>query len=374
MKLALVCDDLIQHGGAEKILEAVSDMFPDAPIYTTVASADWRKKFESKKRKIVTSFLQKFPFAVKLNRFYSTLYLHVLAIESFDFSDYDLVFSLSSRYAHFALTKPRTKHLCYLHTPGRMFWEPFDYFRHELSTVPPFLKAVIMFLLQPFLSWMRIADRAAMWRLDAIISNSETTKNRLFKYFGRESEVIHPFVETPAKTAGIDGGYYVVLSRLVPWKKMEIAIEACKKLNKKLKIIGAGPDEKRLKSLADENIEFLGAVDENTKWQVLSHCRALIVTQKEDFGIVPLEAMSVGKTVIAFGEGGVLETVSENETGIFFDEQTAESLSDSIKKFEKMKFGSEKCRVRSAMFSKDAFRCSILKRIDGLLCTDSLKD
>ncbi|GIW69609.1 MAG: hypothetical protein KatS3mg101_0356 [Patescibacteria group bacterium] len=199
-----------------------------------------------------------------------------------------------------------------------MFWEPFDYFQHELLLVPSFVKKAVMFFIQPFLSWMRVADSSAMARVDEVISNSVATRNRLYKYFGIESKVIHPFVEAPKKTTGVVGDYYVVLSRLASWKRVDIAIEACQRLNKNLKIIGKGPDETRLRSLADENVQFLGSVDEDKKWEVLLGSRALIVTQKEDFGIAPLEAMSVGKPVIAFGErGGVLETVLENQTGVF---------------------------------------------------------
>ncbi|KKS05431.1 hypothetical protein A3K01_04485 [candidate division WWE3 bacterium RIFOXYD1_FULL_43_17] len=372
MKVAIVCDDLVQHGGAEKIVEAVSDIFPDAPIYTTVATKRWRDHFLSKNRRVVTSFLQKFPFAAKLNRYYSVCYFHVLAIESFDFSDYDLVFSISSRYAHFAITNPSTKHICYLNTPGRMFWEPFDYFEKEDFGVPDFLKGTAMFFVRPFISLMRLADVPAMKRVDQVISNSKTTQERLKKYHRVESSLIHPFYSPPAKAkSGGKDNYYLILTRLVSWKRVDIAIRACERLGKKLKIVGEGPDMKRLRSLAGESAEFLGRVTDEKKWELLAGCRALINTQKEDFGIVPLEAMASGKPVIAYKAGGALETVVEGETGVFFEQQTSESLSNCIEKFEKMTFDQNSCIKRAEQFSFENFKCSILEKVNDLICTKS---
>ncbi|KKS03073.1 MAG: Glycosyltransferase [candidate division WWE3 bacterium GW2011_GWF2_41_45] len=372
MKVAIVCDDLIQHGGAEKIVDAVSDIFSDAPIYTTVATKKWRNYFHSKDRKIVTSFLQKFPFVAKLNRFYSVCYYHVLAIESFDFSDYDLVFSISSRYAHFAITNPSTKHICYLNTPGRMFWEPFDYFEKEFSGVPKFLKAVGMFFVRHFIFLMRLADVPAMKRADMVIANSKITQQRVKKYHGVESSVVNPFCEVPPQTANpTKSDYYLVITRLVSWKHVETAMRACEKLGRNLKIIGEGPDLVRLQKLAGKNVEFLGRVSDPVKWEVLAGCRALINTQKEDFGIVPLEAMASGKPVIAYKAGGALETILDGKTGIFFEEQTAESLSKCIEKFEIMKFNPADCIGRARTFSFENFKCSILEKVNDLICIKS---
>ncbi|KKS31659.1 MAG: Glycosyl transferase group 1 [candidate division WWE3 bacterium GW2011_GWF1_42_14] len=367
-----MCDDLVQHGGAEKIIEAISDIFPEAPIYTTVASKKWLDYFREKDRRVITSFLNRFPFASKLNRYYSIFYYHVLAIESFDFSNYDLVFSISSRYAHFAITNPATKHICYLNTPGRMFWEPFDYFENESFGVPYFLKGTAMFFIRPFIFLMRLADVPAMKRVDLVISNSKITQERLKKYHGVESPITHPFCSPPltVKTSA-EEGYYLILTRLVSWKRVDIAIRACEKIGKKLKIVGEGPDMKRLQSLAGENVEFLGRVPDETKWELLSGCRALINTQKEDFGIVPLEAMASGKPVIAYRAGGALETVVEGKTGVFFEEQTAESLSNCIERFEKMTFDSDSCIKRAEQFSSENFRCSILEKVNDLICTKS---
>ena len=372
MKVAIVCDDLVQQGGAEKIVEAVSGIFPDAPIYTTVATKTWREHFLSKNRKVVTSFLQKFPFAAKLNRYYSVCYFHVLAVESFDFSNYNLVFSISSRYAHFALTNPETKHICYMNTPGRMFWEPFDYFEKEDFGVPNFLKGTAMFFVRPFISLMRLADVPAMKRVDLVISNSKTTQDRLKKYHGVDSSITYPFCSLPPEVKnGTKDDYYLILTRLASWKRVDIAIRACERAGKKLKIAGEGPDIKRLLSLAGKNVEFLGRVSDEKKWELLAGCRALINTQKEDFGIVPLEAMASGKPVIAYKAGGALETVVEGETGVFFEEQTSGALSSCIEKFEKMTFEPDSCIKRAEQFSFENFKCSILEKVNDLICTKS---
>lgn len=364
MKIAIVCDDLIQNGGSEKIFEAVSEMWPKAVIFTSVVSKEWLKKLNDRGFEVKTSFIQKLPFASKLNRYYSLFFLHIIAFESFDFSNYDLVFSISSRYAHFVITKPATKHVCYLNSPGRMFWEPFDYFEKEtfglLKLFMGFGKKFVM----PFLSAIRIADYAAMHRVDVIISNSITTQGRLKKYFGINSQIVNPYVETPnfdlPKTSE---DFYLVLTRLVSWKRVDLAIAACSSLNKKLKIVGTGPDNLRLKSMAGDNVEFMGFLDSDQKWSLLRSCKALINTQKEDFGIVPLEAMWAGKPVIAYGLGGALETVVQGKTGIFFDEQTPEVLEKAILELEGTTFDPTVCRERARDFSKDKFKCSILKSV-----------
>lgn len=373
MKVAIVCDDLIQWGGAEEVVKGLSEIFPEAPIYTTIATKKWKKYFGDKNRMVTTSFLQKFPFAVFLNRYYSVFNLHVLAIESFDFRDYDLVVSCSSRYAHFSITRPTTKHFCYLNTPGRMFWEPREYFDKETFGVSAFLKRAAYAFISPYLTYIRLADKAAFSRIDAVVSNSITTQNRLKKYFNIESKIIYPFFrKKELSTNDIDNEkYFLVLTRLVSWKKVDIAIKACNELNLRLKIIGRGPDLSRLKALAGKNVEFYDNASDEQKWLLLSRCSALINTQKEDFGIVPLEAMSVGKPVVAYGKGGAMETVQEGTTGIFFEEQTVESLKRVLSKFDSFKFNPENCRRQADKFSFELFKSSILGRVTDLICTHS---
>ncbi|NMB91501.1 glycosyltransferase family 4 protein [candidate division WWE3 bacterium] len=365
MKVAIVCDDLIQFGGAERIVEALSDMFPEAPIYTSVASKKWIKKFKEKGRVIITSFLQKFPLAVKINRYYSPFLLHVLAFESFDFSNFDLVISSSSRYAHFIITKPSTKHICYMHSPGRMIWESLDYFENEnYGIFKPIKKFAKPFLKMPLL-YLRVVDFTVSRKVDKFIANSVTTQRRIKKYYGRDSEIVNPFVDASEfynlKDDIKSGNYFLVLTRLSPWKKVDIAVKACESFNLKLKIIGDGPDKRRLQKLcSSNNIEFLGYLSDKEKVNVLRRCKAVIITQKEDFGIVPLEAMLCGKPVIAYKSGGVLETVVEGVTGIFFEEQTPESLAKVLKEFNPSKYRSKDCIERALNFRKEVFSDRIM--------------
>lgn len=357
MKLAIICDDLIQKGGAEKVLEALSDIFPTAPIYTSIASDEWLKKFRDKNRTVIPSFLQKFPLSKKLNRYYAPLLLNILAFESFDLTDFDVVLSCSSRFAHFVITKPTTKHICYMHSPGRMFWEPFDYFEDESFG---FLKP-IKFLSKPFLkfplSYTRVKDFEVSKKVDVFISNSRTTQKRIKKYYGRESEIIYPFIDFDKfkEITSEAGDFFLIITRLAPWKRVDIAVKACNDLNEKLKIIGAGPDLKRLKSLAGPSIEFLGYGTDKGKIENIRKCRAVIITQKEDFGIVPLEAMACGKPVIAFGQGGATETIVAGITGEFFGDQTFSSLKNLIKDFDSGKYLPDKCKFGVKDFDKSIF-------------------
>ncbi|MFC1700197.1 glycosyltransferase [Patescibacteria group bacterium] len=356
MKLAIVCDDLIQYGGAEKVFEAVAEIFPEAPIYTSVASKKWLKKLKG--RKVITSFFQKFPFSVKLNRYYSPFFLHTLAFESFNFSEFDIVLSLSSRYAHHIVTKPQTKHICYMHSPGRMFWESHDYFENETyGILRPIKKLAPWFLKYP-LSFLRALDFNKAQKVDKFIANSEVTKARIRKYFNRESEIINPFANLDLffQFQLKQGDYYLVLTRLSPWKRVDIAVEACSNLNLPLKIIGDGPDRRRLESMAGPSCEFLGYIDDEEKAEVISNCRAVIITQKEDFGIVPLEAMACGKSVLAYKDGGSTETVLDGLTGRFFDEQTSESLEKVLKIFNERNYDSNECKNRAKEFSKEKFQ------------------
>lgn len=362
MKVAIVHDDLIQFGGAERLLMAMHEIWPDAPIYTSVISKEWVKKLKSEGIKYKTSFMQKIPFAVKLNRIFGALGLHLIAFESFDFSGFDVVLSSSARFSHAVVTSPKTTHICYMNSPGRMFWEPYEYFDSE-KTSPK------NFLLSYLLKRLRTIDYYVSRRPDHFIANSKTPMRRIQKYYKRESKVIYPCVEhSGARVERSDENYLLVLTRLVGWKRVDIAVEAAKKYNFRLVIAGDGPARKDLEKLSQNssNIEFLGFVDSERKAELYAKCSAFLVTQFEDFGITPLEAMSYGKPVVAFGKGGVLETVLEGVTGEFYKEQSPESLFEVLENFKPQKYDPIKCVEQSQRFSKQRFMTDLRQFVNDV--------
>ncbi len=389
MKIALVHDDLIQHGGAERLFLAMVEIFPEADVFTSMTT--WARNpsgldDDFSTRRVEKSFMQKLPFKEKLYRHYFPLY--PLAFESFDFTGYDIVLSSSSRFAHGVVTRPETLHICYMNSPGHMLWEPHAYFEN----FPYPFKS----LLNPFLSYLRLWDYAAAQRVDYFIANSKTPQARIKKYYGRDSKVIYPFVdlerfrnnseqlsesdsqnvrkserqkirnsETPTFRSSEFSGrpsysefsdYFLVVSRLAAWKKIDIAIRACNKLQLPFKIIGEGPDRQRLEKLAGPTVELLGRLTDEEVVSYYQNCRALIFPQKEDFGITPLEAMAAGKPVIAFKAGGALDTVIGGKTGEFFFPQTAGALVKVLKNFKTAQYSSEDCRRRAEQFSQERFQ------------------
>lgn len=364
MNIAIVVDDLIQRGGQESLLVAVSELWPNAPIYTSRATDFWKDFYKKRGVTLVTSFMERLPFAQRLNRFYSPFLAHVLAFERFDLSDYDVVLSVSSRYAHFVLCKPTSLHICYMNSPGRMFWEPHDYFSSEKFK---FLKSVLAVPL----AYLRANDYLAAQKIDFIIANSANSQKRISKYYQRDSTVIYPFANTDAFNVGADGGYFALITRLAAWKRVDIAIKACNKLGLKLKIIGTGGALDQLKKLAGPTIDFLGYAAEEEKIKVLQNCTALIQTQSEDFGIVPVEAMACGKPVIAFGTGGFLETVKDGVTGEFFYNQTADSLISLLTKFDAKRFSQKDCVARAKQFDVETFKKKLATFVQDR-CADTI--
>ena len=365
MRIALVHDDLIQFGGAENLLLALHELWPDAPVYTAVASKKWKKICKEKKINLRTSFMQKLPLSVQLNRYYAPLLIHPLAFESFDFSDFDLVISSSTRYAHGIITKPGTLHICYMNSPGRMFWESSKYFEDETYGILRPIKILAKPFLSLPLSYLREWDYVAAQRVGYFIANSSRSREKIKRYYGREADVAHPFVdyEKLSRRESMLGDYYVVLTRLAYWKKVDIAIEACNKLKLNLKVVSEGPALTYLKKIAGPTVEFLGYVNDEKRGIILSGARALINTQEEDFGIVPLEAMASGKPVVAFGKGGVLETVVPGRTGEFFHEQTAESLTALLESFHPEKYDPKECREQAKQFEKGVFMSQMKKLV-----------
>lgn len=352
MRVALVHDYLNQYGGAERVLEAFCEIWPQAPIFTLVYDRKRTgKAFDG--QKIRTSFLQKVPLAKSHHRPF--LMLMPLAVEQFDLSKYDLVISDSASFAKGVITKPKTLHICYCHTPTRYVWDDSHRYIEEFN-YPKLVKKFI----PPFLNYLRLWDEAAASRPDKYIANSFFVASRIKKYYQQAAVVIHPPVKIKVfYIAKEPKDYFLLVARFLPYKKVSLAIEVFNQLNWPLKIIGDGPEKKRLKAKARANIEFVGLVSEPILREYYAHCRAFVFPQEEDFGIAAVEAMASGRPVIAFRGGGALEIIKEGQTGIFFEEQTASSLSSALKKFQPQDFNSETIQRHAWQFDKEIFKNKI---------------
>ncbi len=343
MKIALVYEYLTQLGGGERVLQTLCEMFPEAPIYTLIYDEKTTND-AFKNRKIYTSFLQKIPGSKKFFR--SFIWLMPLAVEQFDLSNFDLVISISHSYGKGIITKPGTRHVCYCLTPTRYLWS---------DPGLPF-KSISRFIL----TYLRIWDYQAAQRVDYFIADSKNVQQRIKKYYGRESELIYPPVETGKFYISQNPkNYFLMVGRQVPYKRFDLAIKAFAKLpNEQLLIIGDWPFYSRLKikKFKAKNIKFLGRVSEKELTRYYADCKALIFPQEEDFGIVPVEAMAAGRPVISYRAGGALETVVEGETGAFFNEQTPESLTEAVKNFREQKFNPDIIRKWASKFDKEIFK------------------
>lgn len=360
MKIALVHDYLNQYGGAERVLEVLSQIWPEAPIFTLVYDqAATRNAFGGKK--INTSFLQRWPLIKKHHR--SFLFLMPAAVEQFNLLDYDLVLSDSASYAKGVITKPETLHICYCHTPTRYLWDDCHKYVQEFDNIP-LAKKIIPF----FLTYLRLWDEAAASRVDKFIVNSRCVAGRLAKYYQyHDARVIYPPVKTdfftPAKKSA-SGDYFLIATRLLSYKKVDLAIESFNHLKLPLIIVGDGREKNSLQKLAGANIKFVGSVSDEQLREYYRHCRAFIFPQEEDFGITAAEAMACGRPVIAYRAGGALETVQEEKTGLFFDEQNVESLIRAIEQFQNMTFNSKIIREHSLQFDEAIFKQQIKEFVE----------
>lgn len=361
MRVALVHDHLAQDGGAEKVLKVFSDMFKEAPIYTLLYEEEnVNKHFRDKK--IETSIIQKLPGGVKHYQWY--LPFMPMAVEFFDLRSFDLVISDTSSFAKGVITSPDSLHICYCHTPTRYLWSDTHQYISELKYNKWFKKIIAITL-----NSLRIWDLAAASRVDVFIANSKTVQKRITKYYHRDSVVIYPPVEThrfAVKDRSVipsDDRYFLAGCRLAPYKRVDILVEAFKKLggDYRLKIFGDGVDMKRLKKIADgaSNIEFLGRVGEEEKADLYSGAEAFLNPQEEDFGITVVESMAAGRPVIAYRKGGATETVIEGETGAFFDVQDADSVYRVVKDFKADDFTPEKIKAHAEQFSVSNFKKQI---------------
>lgn len=351
MKIAIVHDFLNQMGGAEHVLKIFREIYPEAPIYTTIyVPSAVCPSFKT--ADIRTSFMQKLPMIKKHFRRYLPLYQY--AIELFDLSEFDVVLSSSSSFAKGVITQPHTCHICYCYTPMRFVWNYHTYIEQE-----PFsrlTKIVLPYIIHRLRRW----DEITANRVDFYIAISEEVRRRIRKYYRREATVIHPPIDASRfKVSVQDDGYFVVLSRLLPYKRIDIAIEAFNRLKLPLKIIGDGRDLERLKKMAGPTVEFLGRIPDDEMYKCLSACRALIFPGLEDFGLAPVEAMACGKPVIAFAGGGALETVNDGVTGVFFYEQTPEAVAEAVSRFDPDRFDPYEIRKHAELFDVSVFKKQI---------------
>lgn len=360
MKIALVHDDFLQWGGAERVVQAFSEVWPKAPIYTSVADEEIIARWLGK-RHIVQSILQYAPQIKRFRKAYLPLY--PLAFQHMELHDYDIVLSSSSRFAHTIKLTNGTRHISYCHAPPRFIWRFDHYLKNEEY---PRIKK---FFVRPTIPYFKRLDELAMQNIDTIIANSRHIAKQIKSIYNRNAIVLPPFVDMslfkPTDTDEKED-YYLVVSRLAPWKRIDLAIESCRRLNLPLVVIGKGSDKNRLKNLAcGTKTEFLEELTDKQLVGYYRNCKALIITQEEDFGLTALEAQACGKPVLAFGRGGVTETVMKGKTGDFFPYQTVESLTKKLKMFHTENYISVDCYNHAATFSKIHFKEQIKQYVQG---------
>lgn len=359
MKTALVHDDLVQAGGAERVVAHFHRMWPEAPLYTSLY--DRRTTLSDfDDADIRTSFLQRTPFASRrLHKL--ALPLFPAAFEQMDFTGSDLVLSSSSRFAKGVITGPETCHVCYCYTPARFAWRPQDYFGRSRAYrfLWPFLS--------PMISRLRAWDLDSAARVDYYIAISHNVARRIRKFYRRDAAVIYPPVDT-ARYAPVGSehvqDYLLVVSRFVGYKRVDLAVQACSRLGLPLKVVGGGPEEKALRRMAGPTVEFLGHLSDNEVAARYASCRALIFAGEEDFGLTPLEAMASGRPVVAYGAGGALETVVDGRTGILFGEQTVDSLADALTRLDDCDFIPEELTNHALRFDTRVFSEHIKRFIE----------
>jgi glycosyltransferase involved in cell wall biosynthesis len=363
-KIALVCDWLIEPGGAERCFKIFHEIWPEAPIYTLIYNE--KKMPELQSANIKTSFLQKMPLAKKMWQFY--LHYMPCAIEQFDLTEYDIVLSASHVVAKGVMTKPSTLHVCYLYSPTRYMLDYYyQYLRDVSFTHIGFIDSILKNIVRAKIHDLRQWDFLAGQRPDKIVAISNYIRKRTIKYYRRETDIIYPPVSStlyqPVSSDKIED-YFLIVGRQIDYKRTDIVIKAFNKIGLPLIVIGRGPSLKKLKGMASENIKFLGRVSDDEVKEYYAKCKAFIFPQEEDFGITPLESQSAGRPVIAYRAGGALETVVENETGIFFDEQTPEAIIEAIDRFDSKKFDSHKIREHALKFDTEVFKKNIKEYIE----------
>jgi glycosyltransferase involved in cell wall biosynthesis len=347
MRLAIVHDYLIQMGGAERVVAAMAEAFPEAPIYTSATDRD-RLLPEFLGKNIVNSWADRLPGL--RNNFKKFFPIYPFAFQSFKPVDADVVWISSSGFAKWIRVTGDARTICYCHTPPRFFWNSDGYVNAELGNSPAGSTARI------FLSLLRRWDYACAQEIDRFVANSRCVQDRIWESYGRPSTVVHPPVDVNRfSAAGKRENYYLILSRLIGYKRIDLAIEACNRLGERLIVIGDGPDRARLEALAGPTISFLGWLTDDQITRYLEGSRALIFPGLEDFGIAAVEAQACGRPVVAFAGGGALETIIPGETGLLFQEQTVEALAEAVERSETVDWSADRLRANAMKFSREVF-------------------
>lgn len=373
MKIAVVCDWLVTYAGAEKVLEQILNIFPEADLFAVVDFLPENQRDFIQKKKVTTTFIQHMPKARKKYRNY--LPFMPIAIEQLDLSAYDVVISSSHCVAKGVLTGPNQIHISYVHSPIRYAWDLQHQYLREAGLTHGFKSKIARLIMH----YMRIWDTRTSNGVDYFIANSHFIAKRIWKCYRRKATVIYPPVDIEKFEYCEDKeDYYVTASRMVPYKKMDIIVEAFSQMpDKRLIVIGDGPDFEKIKKKAGPNISLLGFAPDEVLKDKMQHAKAFVFAAEEDFGILPVEAQACGTPVIAYGRGGALETVraigrDSQPTGVFFKEQTVDSLKAAIEKFEdnSSNIFPESCRKNAEQFSIDVFQTRFKKFFKEALATD----
>ncbi|MBI5411856.1 glycosyltransferase [Candidatus Peregrinibacteria bacterium] len=356
MKLAIVADWLTNYGGAENVVSAFHELYPDAPIYTTLFRRDKMRDLAT--ADVRTSYLQKIPFA----RHQLLLPWMPMAIESFDLDEYDVVLSSCHSVAKGVITLPSTLHICYCHTPMRYAWESWD-LETRLQQFPRILHPLIRRQMESIRRW----DRIAAERADSYIANSSHVKKRIRQFYNRDSTVLYPpvrgdYFQPVARPAN---NYFLAVGRLIPYKRFDLLIETFNQLKLPLKIVGIGPDMSRLKSLAGSTVQLMGYVDSESLRELYANCTAFLFPQLEDAGITILEAMCCGRPVIAYDEGGSQDTMIDGKTGLVFPRQTPGVLMAAIREFHQTEFDPRFIRSHALKFDVERFKEKVATAVES---------
>lgn len=355
MRVALVHDYLNQYGGAERVLEALHELYPEAPVYTSLYDPQ-AMPAAYRSWDIRCSPMQYLPGWKRYFRHYFLFY--PAAFEHFDLTAYDLIISSSSAYAKGVIPAPGARHICYCHTPMRFAWRTDDYLEREA------IGGWRRLLLSLLLNYVRLWDVATTVRVDAFMANSREVAQRIRRYYGRTATVIPPPVDLPPYEEQPPGEYFLAGGRLVPYKRIDLAVEALSRLGLPLKVFGEGRDRKRLEALAGPNVEFVGWVEEAHRRALFAGCRAFIFPGEEDFGITPLEAMAAGRPVLAYAAGGALDTIREGVSGRFFFEQRVESLMEALTEMLHETYDPRAIRQHAEQFGRTVFLSKVRAFID----------